>query len=449
MRLYRLLLTLLTPVLALWLALRLLRGQEGLADLRERLGGGGPVTDPGDAVFWLHGASNGELTSARSLIEALLARDSALSLVVTSNSRTGRDMVRGWGLPRLTARLAPLDLRICLGRFLDAQRPRALLLLEGDLWPNRMVVAAARGLAVVAISARISERSARQWQLVLPGATRAMMGALGWLSPQDAASAERFRALGLPAQALAPQLSLKSTVALAAPDPGAVAALTGLLPRDRTVLAASTHAGEEALVIAGFCAARARQPGLRLILAIRHPARSDEVAALLAAAGLAFRTRSKGEAPAGDAPVYLADTLGEMPLWYTLAGACFVGGSLVDKGGHTPFEPAQFGCAILHGPHLRNFAEAYAALDAADGAIAVATAEDLGQALTTLDARRREDLATNADVALATIRPGLDPLLAALAEATGRGRLGAGRPGLPGGAAPTGTEPLAASHTAG
>ncbi|WP_116131967.1 3-deoxy-D-manno-octulosonic acid transferase [Tropicimonas sp. IMCC34043] len=415
---YRLLLTLLSPVLALWLALRLLRGREGLTDLYERLGGGGSVAPAGGPVLWLHGASNGELTSARTLIETLIARDHALRLVITANNPTGRDMVRGWGLPRVAACLAPLDFRACLRRFLARTTPRALLLLEGDLWPNRMVMAAARGLPVILVSARISTRSAAQWRH-MPGAMQAMLGAVTLLSPQDAASAERFRALGLPDASLGPQLSLKSTVALPAPDAAALADLAALLPRADTVLAASTHAGEEAQVIAAFRTAQAERPRLKLILAIRHPARSDEVAALLRDAGLGFSTRSRGEAPGPGTPVYLADTLGEMPLWYTLAGQCFVGGSLVDKGGHTPFEPAQFGCAILHGPHVGNFTESYASLDAMDGAIAVADADGLARALAALDAPRRGRMAENATAALGLDATGLDPLLSRLADVTG------------------------------
>ena len=134
------------------------------------------------------------------------------------------------------------------------------------------------------------------------------------------------------------------------------------------MLAASTHEGEEADVLDAWQQARRRAPDLRLVLAIRHPQRGDEVAGLLRHRGIAFQRRSDGGS-GGD--VLLVDTLGEMDRWYAAAGLCFVGGSLTDRGGHTPWEPAAHGCAILHGPHVGNFRDAYAVLDQAGGAVGV------------------------------------------------------------------------------
>ncbi|PRY22610.1 3-deoxy-D-manno-octulosonic-acid transferase [Aliiruegeria haliotis] len=397
MFLYRLLLTLLAPLIAGWFALRILQRKETWADLRERLGHGAVPTEAG-RTFWVHGASNGELTSARRLIETLLERDADLRIVVTANSLTGRALATGWGHPRLTARLAPLDFRFCLMRFLSQCRPELLILLEGDLWPNRLVLTAARGASVAMISARISEKSARHWSR-RPRLCRAIFGAVSLLSAQDAASETRFLSLGLQPEALAPRLTLKATVTLPQPDPALRARYARHFDRDATWLAASTHEGEEQQVIAAHLAARAARPGLRLILAPRHPRRGPEVAALLDSAGLDFATRSKGEDP-GDAEVYLADTLGEMPLWYALSGACFVGASLVPKGGHTPYEPAQFGCAILHGTDLTNFAEQYARLEETHAAIQVTDGASLGAALGALTPDRCRSLAAAAHDAL-------------------------------------------------
>ena len=139
-----------------------------------------------------------------------------------------------------------------------------------------------------------------------------------------------------------------------------------MFPREATLLAASTHEGEEEVLLKAFASCLAAHPDARLIIAPRNMNRRDEVAALIAASGLDFTRRSLGEEPG--APVYLADTLGEMALWYGLAGITFVGGSLVDHGGHTPFEPAAACSAILHGPFTRNFDSAYRALDEAEGA---------------------------------------------------------------------------------
>ncbi|MFD2815463.1 3-deoxy-D-manno-octulosonic acid transferase [Paracoccus aerius] len=205
------------------------------------------------------------------------------------------------------------------------------------------------------IGARLSQRSAARWAR-LPGIIAPMLGRLAGLSAQDPDSEARLLALGLPPAAILPRLDLKlltpARIRPPRPDPH----------RDRTLLAASTHEGEEALILDAWTAARRHHPDLRLILAIRHPQRGDQVSALLAQRGIAHQRRSAGDS-GGD--VLLADTLGEMDRWYASAGLCFVGGSLTDRGGHTPWEPAAHACAILHGPHLSNFRDAYGALDGA------------------------------------------------------------------------------------
>ncbi len=419
MLLYRLVLTFLALPIALWLGLRVLRGQETRHDLRERLGLDGPAAPPDGPLLWLHGASNGELTSARDLIETLLKRDPALRMVVTANSVTGRNMVSGWRLPRLRARLAPLDYRICLQRFMVGHPPAAVLLLEGDLWPNRFAMAANQRVPVFMLSARISGKSFGMWQR-LGGLASGMLGAVRLLSAQDEASERRFLDLGLRPDAIGPRLTLKSTVSLAAPDANLVADLARVFDRADTFLAASTHDGEEPQVIAAFLAARAQRPDMKMILAPRHPKRGPEVAKLLSDAGLRACTRSAAEVPDPETDVYLVDTLGEMALWYALSGPCFVGGSLVDRGGHTPYEPAQFGCAILHGPHLSNFAEQYAALDAGQAAIRTESADALGHALAKMSVEQQRALATAAKTVLSSpVSAQLNALIDAMAHAAG------------------------------
>lgn len=355
-------------------ALRLRSRLGGSESLRERLVGSAV---PAPAAIWLHGASVGELTSARPVIEAL-ATD--CDLIVTANSETGRDMAAGWGLP---ARLAPLDLPGALGRFLDTVRPSLQVTLENEFWPLRSRLLAQRGIAQAMIGARMSARSAALWGR-LPGVIAPMLGRVAALSAQDRHSEARLRELGLPAAALLPRLDLKLLApARVAPPPDSP-------QRDLTLLAASTHEGEEAAVLDAWLAVRQAHPELRLILAIRHPPRGDAVAGMIAARGVAFARRSQGGEP--QAEVLLADTLGEMDRWYARAGICLVGGSLTDRGGHTPWEPAAHRCAILHGPHVGNFTDAYAALGEAgaalqvtDASLAAALADLVGQ---TGDARR-------------------------------------------------------------
>jgi len=198
----------------------------------------------------------------------------------------------------------------------------------------------------------------------------------------------------LPKDRVGPRVNLKAGVAVTAGHAGPV-------PRARVVLAASTHAGEEAIVLDAFDAARAAGMFDQLILAPRHPARAAEVARLLTARGVTFGQRSRGTAIAAGMRVYLADTLGEMDRWYAMAGVTVIGGSFADRGGHTPFEPAAHGSAIVHGQQVANFAEPFAALDAAGGAVAVADGAALAATLIAMTPARQSALATAARAALA------------------------------------------------
>ncbi len=396
MILYRLLTSILFP------ALRLRRLLPGGAVWAERLTAppARGTSHSGDApLYWLHGASNGELGAARALITRLADEIPGTGLIITTNSLTARAMVRDWRLPRTEVRLAPFDHRPLVRRFLAATRPRALIMIENELWPNRLTECAAQGLPILVLGGRLSAKSARFWAR-LPGLSARLMAALRWVAPQDEASRQRFLDLGLPPDRLGPTMVLKAA-------PTRAAAATAL-PFDRasTLLAASTHEGEEAVILDAFVRLRTDHPDLRLILAPRHPRRAPETAALIAARGLAFGQRSAGQAPDPATPVYLADTMGEMDLWYQAAGLTFVGGSLVPKGGHTPFEPAARGSVILHGPHLENFGPAYAALAAASAALPVADAATLAAALAPLigDAGAQTRIATAATAALAPFR---------------------------------------------
>ncbi|MGB7270233.1 MAG: glycosyltransferase N-terminal domain-containing protein [Albidovulum sp.] len=422
---YRLLFSLAFPVLLLRLGLRCVRGRESLRSLTERLGGGStPRTDA--ALLWLHGASNGELTSARDVLQSLLDRSPSLQILVTTNTQTGRDLAIGWGLPRLSVAMAPLDHQLVLARFLNRWQPRAMILVESELWPNRLALCAKRAIPTLMIGARISAKSTRPWAHI-PGLSRTLTRALCFLSAQDAASEARFRALGLTAAQIGPVVSLKSARPGAPPADNRENAPDLPFARAFTLLAASTHDGEEVQVLDAFAAAQRKAPDLRLILAPRHPRRRDAIEAEIRARGLTHATRSRHQPAQPDTLVYLADTMGEMDHWYRAAGMTFVGGSLTDHGGHTPFEPTSHGSAILHGPYLANFVPAYAALTAGNGALAVKDAPTLASTLTALagDSHRQNEIAQAAVSALAALsdRGGLVAFYAALARAAKRPEL--------------------------
>ena len=392
---YRLIMALALPVLLAITAVQRWRGRALRGAFAERLG----FVPRGAAGLWLHGASNGELTSARWLLEAVLAARPGLPVLVTANTGSARAMVAAWGLPGVVAALAPLDTAGAAARVLRRVRPAALLVVENELWPARLAAARAAAVPVLVIGGRISERSAAIWTRRAPGLMRAGLTGLRFLSAQDAGSAARFLALGLPPDRLGPQVMLKATGAATGATAAAAVALPQPVPRERVLLAASTHDGEEALVLDAFATARGQFD--LLILAPRHPRRRAAVAAVIAARGLGFGCRSDGAVPMAGQPVFLADTMGEMALWYQMAGATVIGGSFADKGGHTPYEPAGFGSAILHGPSMGNFAEAAQTLALGRGAVQVGSGAALGPALAAMDRQAQARLAAAAQQVLA------------------------------------------------
>lgn len=381
MPVYRMIIALLAPLVllrALW------RG-ERRHDLAERLGQGGTRVD-----LWLHGASLGELASARWLVQALLAARPGLTLLVTANTVTGRQLVRNWGFAGVTARLAPLDLGFALRGYLGRCQPRALISLEAEFWPLRFALCAARGMPILLLGARMSDRSFRRWQN-RPALAAAMLQAVRLASAQDAASRLHLRELGLSEAVTLPDLDLKAQAIVDLPP----IATPPRADRAPWLLAASTHEGEEALILRAFCL---QSRFTHLILAPRHPTRAPEIAALLRSVGCQFDQRSMGAEPGGT-PVYLADTLGEMDRWYASCGAVVIGGSFAPRGGHTPWEPARFGTAMLHGPNTQNFADPFAELDATGGALPVMP-ESLAIHLAGLDGPAQDGLAAAATAIL-------------------------------------------------
>nr|WP_283254909.1 glycosyltransferase N-terminal domain-containing protein [Marivita sp. GX14005] len=358
--------------------------------IRARLGRTKPER-PGPHL-WMHTASNGEAMSARPVIDRLAARGEAILLTV--NTDTALALVRGWNVPGLSVRLAPVDLPGPVRRVIARWGVTAHVTFESDLWPIR--IRSVPG-PVIVLGARLTARTAKGWTR-LGRLARDMLGRVSYLSAQDAQSLERFSALGLKSAARGPVFDLKALYTPPDATPGAD--LRAAFTRHETWLAASTHQGEEDIVIAAHERTLRARPGLRLILAPRHPKRAAGIEQLIGKAGLSCARRSRGEDPAG-AQVYLADTLGEMPLWYALAGVTLVAGSLTDRGGHTPYEPAAFGSAILSGPDTGNFRAAYARLKDAGAMIDVTGAGDLGDALVSLaDASAQEALGRAAQEAL-------------------------------------------------
>lgn len=347
---------------------RLVRGKEDAARWGEKLGRI-TVARPEGRLIWVHAVSVGEGLSVLPLLRALGARAGG-HVLLTCTTVTAMELMQARVPERVIVQYLPLDLPAPVARFLAHWRPDVAVMVESEFWPRLIHATHARGIPLVLANARMSEKSARAWTRV-PGLARALLGRFTALAAPDAAMAERLVALGADPARLRVTGTLKRAAERLPVDAGELARLREALGGRPVWLAASTHPGEEAVVAEAHRAVLAVHPDATLILAPRHPARAGEIGDLLAAAGLDVAGRSRGQGPG--AQVYLADTLGEMGLWFDLCPIAFVGGSLLPGiGGHNAYEPALHGSAILHGRHVGNFADLYARLDAAGGAQPVA-----------------------------------------------------------------------------
>lgn len=387
--LYRGLIWLLTPAIHLYLRRRLVKGREDPARFAERFGHAGAARPDGKLV-WLHGASVGEAMSVLALIRRLRAERPDLGVMVTTGTVTSAHLLAERLPDGARHQYVPIDRDVCVRRFLGHWRPDLGIWIESEFWPNLMARAHARGVPMLLVNGRVSERSQAGWRWA-PGLIRRLLGCFALALAQDEQQAVRLRALGAPNVRMVGNLK---AAAAALPADEAVLAELRTAVGDRPVwLAASTHAGEEDVVADAHRRLRKRWPGLLTLLAPRHPVRANAVAALLAAEGLKVARRARGAPIAADTDIYLVDTLGELGLFYRLSEIAFVGGSLVPAGGHNPIEPAQLGSAVLLGPLTDNFAGVVAQMRAEDACQIVGDAAGLADAVAGLlsdpDARRR------------------------------------------------------------
>ena len=378
LRLYRGGTTLFGPFARLLLRIRVRRGKEERTRLGERRGEAS-LARPEGRLVWLHGASVGETLSMLPLIERLTQR--GLAVLVTSGTVTSARLME----ERLPAgafyQFVPLDVPAFVHRFLDHWKPDLALVAESEIWPNLVVETDRRGIPMVLVNARMSERSFRRWSK-MPRMIGALLGRFDLCLAQTRADADRLSRLGAPRVAVVG--NLKFDVQAPPADPLRVSALAGLIGGRPLWMAASTHPGEEEMICAVHTALAVHFPGLLTIIVPRHPQRGPAIGAIATEDGLRCVLRSQALEPDGAVDVYVADTMGELGLFYRVVPVVFVGKSLAGEGGQNPIEPAKLGTAVLHGPHVSNFADVYAALDRAGGALAVADVQGLANALVTL-----------------------------------------------------------------
>lgn len=373
---YRLATRVLEPLAVQALKKRARRGKEDPARLGERLGHAGQLRPQGRLV-WLHGASVGESLSLIPLINRLQSARPGLQVLVTSGTVASAELLARRLPASVVHQFIPVDTAGAVERFLDHWRPDLGVLVESELWPNLIAIAHERGVKLALLSARLSPKSLSKWAK-LPGAAHCVAGAFSLVLAQDDATAAGLQRLGARDDG---RLNLKLAAAPLPVDIGLLARERSALDGRPLLLAASTHPGEDELVLDAFAPLALRADRPLLVIAPRHPVRGEAVANLAADRGFKAARRGTGEALTKNVQVYAADTLGELGLWFSLARVALVAGSLkAGIGGHNPLEPAALDCPALSGPHVENWIGVYDDFAAADAVRCVGDARELSAA---------------------------------------------------------------------
>lgn len=375
--LYRVVTSIGAPLISAYLKKRLRRGKEDPQRFNERLGRP-DIPRPQGQLIWMHGASVGESLSMLPVIEEIVARANAPTVLITTGTVTSARLMSERLPEGAIHQFVPVDRLPYVNGFLDHWEPDIALWWESELWPNLIAETHYRRIPMVLVNARMSPPSFLRWQR-WKSLARALLGCFDLVLAQSGTDAERFRTLG--AKKVLRMGNMKFAVPALPCDEGTLAeirARTGLRPM---WLAASTHDGEEEAAWNVHQKVRAKHPDLLTIIVPRHPERGGDIARMLRDGGAVVAVRSNSEPVTAETDIYLADTLGELGLFFRLAPIVFMGKSLVPAGGQNTIEPARLGAAIITGPHYWNFDEITRAMDAAGGLKIVQDADELAAAV--------------------------------------------------------------------
>lgn len=399
----------LTPLLIKW---RTKQGKEDPARARERLGQASIARPPGPLV-WLHAASVGETNAILPLIGALQARAPELNILLTTGTVTSAKLAKVRLSGKAIHQFTPLDMPQFIDAFLDHWSPDTAIFAESEIWPNLVLGLAERGVPLALVNGRLSERSFKRWR-ARPSISGPLFGRLDLVLAHNEETAERFAALGAHAAQTVGNLKIDGPPPPA--DDRTLAHLRAMTSDRPILLAASTHPGEDKAVLQAHSALARRHKGLLTLIAPRHPERGPDIAALAKAEGLRAHLRSTGDEPDESCEVYVTDTIGELGLFYRLAPIAFIGGSLIPHGGQNPIEAAKCGCAVITGPHIENFHDAYQALIAEDACLPLTEAGGLETAFASLleNEKQRQAIAANATRCVASMGGALERTLGAL-----------------------------------
>ena len=370
-------------------------------------------------VLWVHAVSLGEVQAAAPLVRALLNDYPDYRVVLTTTTPAGSQQVRRLFGDSVFHIYLPWDLPGAIQRFHEPLNPRVLILLETELWPNLITLSARFGCRCLLVNARLSQRSARRYGYV-EFFTAQVINQLQHVLCQSAADAQRFARLGVSPQKLSVGGSLKYETVRSARLQQAAQAVSSLLAVTGrpVILAASTHAGEEDVLLQAFAQIRSKIPDSLLVIAPRRAERFAAVAELCDAQTMAFTRWTSQIAVPAEHPVLLVDTLGELAPFFGVASVAFIGGSLVRHGGHNPLEAALWGVPVIAGKHVHNFDDVYARLRARDAVAVVHSADELAEVVTSLllDDAVRQQMGQAGEQVLAENRGALQATLQLLEQ---------------------------------
>lgn len=371
LRTYRKLSRLLAPLAPILIKRRLKQNKEDPARTDERRGIA-RIARPDGPLVWIHGASVGEVLAAAALIERL--RGVNMQILLTSGTVTSAAIIAKRFPADIIHQYIPYDSPRFVSRFLNHWQPSLALFIESDLWPNLILSAGKRRVPMVLINARMSQRSFPRWQK-MSATIGALLGRFDVCLAQSETDADRFAILGSRSVVVTGNLKLD----VQAP-PGDAAKLDSLTVATRgrpIVIAASTHPGEEDILLETHKTLTSFFPNLLTVIVPRHAHRGESIAQTIAASGAQTALRSRDELPDAKTDIYVADTMGELGVFYRLSPVVFMGGSLVPHGGQNPIEAVKLGASVIHGPHVFNFTDVYDALDGAGGAKLAGSSEQL------------------------------------------------------------------------
>ena len=374
---------------------RIKAGKEDPNRIEERFGFA-TQKRPEGKLIWLHSASVGESISILSLVKELRKTFPEATIFLTTGTITSARVLKGYLNEKILHQFVPYDIKLGVKRFLEHWKPSIAILVESELWPTLIFEINKRSIPLLLINGRLSSKSLKFWKKY-PKAAKALIQKIDFITVQTKDTREELIGLGYEKKQVKVIDTLKQSAKPLPVNLDDLRQFETILSNRIIWVAASTHPGEEELIINAYQSLIHKFKEMFLILVPRHPERGQEIRKLLDQKGFESKLRSEIKFPSEDDKIFIADTLGELGIWYRLAQFAIVGGSLIPKGGHNPYEPALLGCPIIHGSHTFNFAKAYERLFSKNGSLEVnqeTVLEDVIEKV--MDKNFQKQLSTNA-----------------------------------------------------